>query len=379
MQKKKSILLIGPPPYKDGGSWISFDLLYQSMRKIPHLMIHKLDLPVHHPFYIGNRAIGPVSHPRTVFRLLHAVKMVHSVDNVIIFGAPDVCFSYGLILILYSKIIRKRCVVRFTGGRGIITTKFLPVFARSICLFIARAVDMILTQTELARNELPASLRSRTIVVKGFRPRSAPGQTLTCRTKEGIDFVFIGNLGYVKSNKMQFAGEGKGLDVLLDAIDHVICSAKFPRDLIKDIRFHIYGKISTNMYERIQRMPNVTAHGVKDNSLLRYEIKQYDILVFPSRYVSEGHPGSIIEGFMTGLPVIASDLPGPSEIVHHEVNGLIVKTGDVDDLATSIIRLATDRALRRRLASGARASATEFDQDRVLPVLINFLLSETPG
>lgn len=42
-QSEKRVLLLGPPPYKEGGAWITFDLMLQYMKKIPHLMIQHLD------------------------------------------------------------------------------------------------------------------------------------------------------------------------------------------------------------------------------------------------------------------------------------------------------------------------------------------------
>ena len=55
------------------------------------------------------------------------------------------------------------------------------------------------------------------------------------------------------------------------------------------------------------------------------------------------------------------------------MNGLIVKTGDANALATAMIRLSTDVALHRQLAAGAQASASDFDQDMVLPELVKSL------
>ena len=369
--KRKYVLLIGPPPYTDGGSRVTFDLMLQYMRKFPHLMIHNLDLPVHHPLYGESGAPGPLSHPRTVIGVLRAVTLVPRVDNVILFGSSDVCFSYGLALMLCAKLFRKRCALRIMGGRGVLNTKLLPAFVRSACLVIARAADVILAESEAARNDLPARLRSKTIVIKGFRPMPPSESPPVHRAEGGMRFVFVGRR--IPPDKAQSTADHKGLDVVLDAVDRIRASParKFGRGSIEGIEFHAYGPVSPSMAERMQRMPDVTAHGFMANDRLRDALGQHDVLVFPSRAdYTEGHPGVVIEAFMAGLPVIASDLPGPSEIVHHEVNGLIVGTGDVDALATAMMRLATDGALRRRLAAGARASASDFDQGRILPELI---------
>ena len=169
--------------------------------------------------------------------------------------------------------------------------------------------------------------------------------------------------------------EEKGLDVLLDAVDLIRASTTLQSGpaSMQGTALHVYGRASAGLVERMQNRPDVAIHGFMPNDRLRGALRQHDALVFPSRAISEGHPGAIIEAFMAGLPVIASDLPGPSEIVRHEVNGLVVGTGDPNALANAMSRLATDRALRRRLAAGARASASEFDQERVLPRLVEAL------
>jgi glycosyltransferase involved in cell wall biosynthesis len=56
-----------------------------------------------------------------------------------------------------------------------------------------------------------------------------------------------------------------------------------------------------------------------------------------------------------GLPVIALDGGGLDEVVRHEVEGLIVPPWDVAALAAAIERLRSDRELRCRLGSAARA------------------------
>ena len=370
--KGRHVLLIGPPPHKDGGAWVTFDLMLRYMRKLPHLTIHNLDLPVHHPLYSESGTSGPLSHPRTVIGTLRAVTLVPRVDYVFLYGATDVCFSYGLAFILCAKLFRKRCAVRITGGRVMFYTRLLPAFVRSACLVMARAADVILVQTEVARNDLPARLRSKATVVRGFRPRPSPESPPVLRKEEGMKFVFVGK---ALSDRKQSTAEVKGLEVLLDAVERIRTSpAPGPGlDSAEDIEMHVYGSVSPGMVERMRRTPGVIARGFMANERLCDALGQHDVLVFPSRYAFEGHPGVVIEAFMAGLPVITSDLPGPSEIVHHEVNGLIVRTGDADALAAAMIRLATDGALLRRLTAGARASASHFDQDRVLPELIKAL------
>ena len=359
------MLLIGPPPYRDGGSRVTFDILLDYLGRFPRLAIEGFDLPVHHPVYDGNGSPGPLSHRRTVMEVLRALIRVPRVDTVVLFGSSDVCFSYGLPIVFCAKLFRRRCVARMTGGRAVFLTKRLPAPIRAVCLFLFQAVDVFSVQTEVARNDLPRRLRAKTVVTGGFRP-GGPVSPPVRRPRGRTSFAFVGRTASTES-----ASETpeKGLDVLLDAFDRV----RSARSSIGFMEVHIYGRIPDSLVERARRTPGVFVHGYLSNDWLRAAFQRHDVLAFPSRSRLEGHPGAIIEAFVAGLPVIASDLPGPSEIVEDGVNGLIVKTGDAEAFAAAMTRLAADHELRRRLADGARESADGFDQERVLPRLVEVL------
>lgn len=69
----------------------------------------------------------------------------------------------------------------------------------------------------------------------------------------------------------------------------------------------------------------------------------------------EGLPRSIIEAMRAGLPVIASDVGGVSELVDHGRTGALVPRGDTDAFAHWLRRYASDASLR--LAHGAAGRA----------------------
>jgi len=86
-----------------------------------------------------------------------------------------------------------------------------------------------------------------------------------------------------------------------------------------------------------------------------------DAYILPS--YREGFGSVIIEAEAMGVPVIVTDIPGPTDAMLPEETGLVVKVRDVDSLYAAMERLAGDPELRTRLGkAGAEFAARNFDQ-----------------
>ena len=84
-----------------------------------------------------------------------------------------------------------------------------------------------------------------------------------------------------------------------------------------------------------------------------------DLFVLPS--LSEGLPNVVLEALSTGLPVIASNVGGINEVITEEVNGLLFKPGDPEDLAKAILRVVKNPSLFNNMKKNARESIKKLD------------------
>ncbi len=93
-------------------------------------------------------------------------------------------------------------------------------------------------------------------------------------------------------------------------------------------------------------------YGYVDHEKLPEYYLDADIFVLPS--LAEGMPNVVLEAMGSGLPVVATKVPGSEELVHHGENGFLVDSGDSQALARALTKLINDRALREKMGRAAK-------------------------
>jgi len=89
--------------------------------------------------------------------------------------------------------------------------------------------------------------------------------------------------------------------------------------------------------------------------------------VFAFTSLKEGFPNALSEALAAGCACVSYDCPtGPSDLIQHEVNGLLVPNDDEVIFAQQLERLISDEALQVHLSRQARKDIGRFSEDGVL-------------
>ena len=139
--------------------------------------------------------------------------------------------------------------------------------------------------------------------------------------------------------------EQKGLTYLIEAMSLLT---------VKNIRLFIVGDGELrneleNKVEELDLQDSVIFLGYRKDIVEC--INSFDFLVSSSLF--EGLALNVIETFMNGKTMVATNIPGINEVVNAE-NGILVPVKDATAMAKAIEKMATDPRLREKLANQAK-------------------------
>ncbi len=149
----------------------------------------------------------------------------------------------------------------------------------------------------------------------------------------------------------------KGFDLLLQAWS--VIEASYP-----DWKLDIFGdgeeKNSLSHLMTTLNLHNVTFH--PSTPYIYKEFLQSDFLVCSSRWEAFGLV--IIEAMSSGIPVISFDCDnGPRNIIIDGVDGVLVKDGDVGDLALKIKLMIENCIVREKMGNNALMNVSRFKEE----------------
>ena len=79
----------------------------------------------------------------------------------------------------------------------------------------------------------------------------------------------------------------------------------------------------------------------------------------------------MVEAEAMGVPVIVTEIPGPTDAMEENVTGLVVKKADVDSLYEAMLQLIQDEAMCERFAvAGQKLAQNKFEQVQLFECIL---------
>lgn len=133
-----------------------------------------------------------------------------------------------------------------------------------------------------------------------------------------------------------------------------------------------YGRLDESYQEEfrqaIAKLPNVEYKGVLNlNEISGYEtLASYHAMLFPTFHPSEGIAGAIIDAYIAGVPVIASDWNHNSEVVRDGETGIIVPVHNTETLTETMRNIIDGNIDLSLMSVNARKEAEKYRVDNII-------------
>ena len=179
----------------------------------------------------------------------------------------------------------------------------------------------------------------------------------------GHRLLFVGRLAAVK-----------GLPVLLESLVTI-------KQRISNVRLTVVGdgpdrSLLEARADELGLSEQVDFVGYQSQAAVRDYLQKTDVFVLPS--FAEGVPVVLMEALMSGVPVVATQIAGVSELVEEGVNGFLVPPSNGERLGDRIQTLLLDGALRQQLGTqGALKVSAQFDINQESQKLAKLLSAAT--
>lgn len=167
----------------------------------------------------------------------------------------------------------------------------------------------------------------------------------------------------------------KGLDALAG-----VCELIAINNYRDKITMTIYGPIATAedgdylQNEIISKYDFAEYRGAVDPSEINCILRNYDIFLFPTHYFTEGFPGSILDAYNAGLPVLATNWEHAHQFIKHDCSGYIV---DFDrptiGLYNYIIHLFNNRELLEKMKESAFNESKKYTPSSAWNILKQYI------
>lgn len=243
----------------------------------------------------------------------------------------------GLLAVLGKKITGKPVIITIRGSD-------LRKNISKIYSFVAKKADAITTVNRQWANEFEEIFGKKVYYTPNGVEKSDKSLDIRSKYKIGIDETIVLYIGVLQ--------ERKGTDILATAAREILTSNP-------NIRFLLIGRGDPAKFG-LNQLSNVICAGELSPEETLKVYSNCDIFVLPSRF--EGRPNVLLEAMASGLPIIATKLPGIKEVVDSQ-SGILIEKNDSLALVKALIKLANNPKMRELMGNYAKAGIEKLSMD----------------
>lgn len=265
---------------------------------------------------------------------------VFSCNKVTIHGSNKDYLFIAPFIILYSKIARKKIILRKFAGNFDIYYQGKGFLPKMVLRYVLKKSNIIYFETKKLV-AFGSQFNKNCFWFPNVRKALDSKNKMNNYTKK---FVFISQ---VKNSK--------GIVEICQSV----------KTLSNDYIIHIFGPIQDGELDvsKVSEIFKKIYKGPLKSEDVTKKLKEYDVLLLPTYYEGEGYPGIIIEAYSLNKPVITTIWNSIPEIVEDKVTGLLISIKDEKELSEAIRFFNEDNY--KMISNNIPQHFKQFDRDKV--------------
>lgn len=288
--------------------------------------------------------------------ILNLLRMLASSRKVCVLPAYNNLKWLLPVIYLFSVLFRYKIYLFTIGGRLHIYLKTLPLHR-----YMLRRIERIFNETHLLGSKLKE--------MYGYK-----------------NLTYIPNVKFMTYNPVAHHDKGtlklvflarivaeKGLDVIFNYCQYLKKAGR--HDVFIDFYGMIASKDKQYFEDEVKKYSFACYNGVAKQQDIPCILEKYDAMLFPTHFPTEGIPGSVLDAYIAGIPVIASNWVYAGELVENGKTGIIIPfENNYDDFIEACEYLLENEKELEVMKKYAHKKSAEYNIENVKNTLKKFFL-----
>ena len=161
-------------------------------------------------------------------------------------------------------------------------------------------------------------------------------------------------------------------------IDYIFSLSKYLNKInISNVLIDLYGPIDEDYRDDFKKEIDyhniVNYKGVINPTSSLKTISNYDVMLLPTRYPGEGFPGTILESYISGVPVISTNWMHIPKFVEHSKTGFLFDLDKKNDFFNHVTFLLNNPQKLYEMKLSAFEKSKEFSHDKAWDIISEYI------
>ena len=293
--------------------------------------------------------------PRIMVQMIYAFKKC---ENIIILPAHNGIRIFAPLCVAINKLFNKKLHYIVIGG-------WLPAFLEDKDRLSDKLKRFhgIYVETSVMKSELEKHNFANVHILKNFKD---------------INIVSAAELSteyYEPYRICTFSRvmKEKGIEDIVDAV--ISINEQYGKSVYT---LDIYGPIDKEQIKWFENLKSkfpvyITYKGVVQFDKSVGVLKKYFLLIFPTKFFTEGIPGTILDAYAAGVPILAARWESFEDVIDEGVTGIGYTFDDTNSLAESLVNIMKNPQIITEKKKKCLEKANEYIPSKAISALLEYM------